>query len=191
MNKCAEFLNEMNKTGMLTPKGIEKIYKDVKALDDFFEKNAGLKINDSRMLDFLKAMGIVGGASLGVSAIGKGLGYLHDKITTPGKTVLDRVVMNNPSLRAVPEEKLEKIFNIVVQYSPELAKNDDVLASIMQKIVDFGGSVDPATLRELIGMQKEIKSYKTGLFDRETVIPPFGMSSSLAGHAFKASPDEM
>jgi len=182
MNNTSKILKELEKTGKLTERGMGKILNTVNKVEKALEKNA---FNLQSILPVLKGAGV---GALGMLATDAALGGAKAAINLynkPGQQDFLNMLNANPDLSQYPQEEVEKIFGIIVQYAPDYAKNPTVSGNIVKHFIDYG-AIDLASLKELIQGQKALQDVKQ---------PPFagagqmgGLISSIMGNVDQAGP---
>ena len=170
MNKEASinFLREAEKTGALTDKGLEKISKSLENVKQYISKNAKFPgvlawipemfqrgVGQKKVSDTVKNLALLSGALAGTQGLMRVGEKAISAATKPGIGAMHRMLDESEKLRNAPRQQVEKMWSVISDFAPSLAKNPVASAAIMENFIDFG-TLDPVTLEKIIGMEKTI-----------------------------------
>ena len=146
-----------------------QIMKNVKDLEKGLTKNA------YNMSGVLKTTAATMGGLVMTDLAMRGVNKMFSASKTPRKKYFNNMISQTPELKNEDEKKVKKLFGVVSQYAPDLAKNPTVAGSIVKRFVDYG-DVDPMTLREIISTQSTIST--TGV---NPMLPAYGTAITNTG----------
>ena len=114
----------------------------------------------------------IGTAIAGIAGVGA-LEAIARPISQEAKIILSRRKLDeySPNLKDVPKKEIDDYFSVVKTFSPKAAANPVVAASLVNKMVQFGG-VDHKLVQDLAKINKDssyrednLRAVKNGIAD--------------------------
>jgi hypothetical protein len=119
-----------------------------------------------------KVLTIAGiGAALGggTYAAAHGFSSLHNKLTKQPR--FNKMLEENPDLKALPKKDVMKMFDVIHEYGPDLTKSPTVAGSFVRKAMEYKDlGISPSSVKELVdisGTLHKTRSARADVFGRD------------------------